>query len=67
MSNGAEELIFLDPATLVRQRSLRVLDMGEPVSLLNELEYIKGKIFANVWHDDFVAMISPRRAKSPAG
>jgi glutamine cyclotransferase len=60
MSNGTEELIFLNPATLVRQRSLRVLDRGEPVSLLNELEYINGAIFANVWHDDFVAMISPK-------
>ncbi|MGA2939715.1 MAG: glutaminyl-peptide cyclotransferase [Syntrophobacteraceae bacterium] len=60
MSNGTEELIFLNPATLVRQRSLRVLDMGRPVSLLNELEYIKGEIFANVWHDDFIAIISPK-------
>ena len=60
MSNGTEELIFLNPATLVRQRSLRVLDMGEPVRLLNELEYIKGEIFANVWQEDFVAMISPQ-------
>ncbi len=60
MSNGTEELIFLNPATLVRQRSLRVLDHGEPVRLLNELEYIKGKIFANVWQEDFVAMISPQ-------
>ena len=53
-------MIFLNPATLVRQRSLRVLDMGEPVRLLNELEYIKGKIFANVWQEDFIAMISPK-------
>ncbi len=60
MSNGTEELIFLDPSTLARQRSLRVLDNGEPVRLLNELEYIKGKIFANIWMEDFIAMISPR-------
>jgi glutaminyl-peptide cyclotransferase len=60
MSNGTEELIFLDPATLVRQRSLRVLDGGEPVRLLNELEYIKGEIFANIWQEDFVAKISPK-------
>ncbi len=60
MSNGTEELIFLDPKTLARQRSLRVLDMGDPVPLLNELEFIKGEIFANVWHDDFVAKISPK-------
>jgi len=60
MSNGNAELIFLDPETLVRQRSLRVLDMGDPVPLLNELEFIKGEIFANVWQDDFVAKISPK-------
>ena len=60
ISNGTEELIFLNPATLVRQRSLRVLDIGEPVRLLNDLEYIKGKIFANVWQEDFIAMISPQ-------
>ena len=60
MSNGSEELIFLNPATLVRQRSLRVMDIGEPVRLLNELEYIKGKIFANIWQEDFIAMISPK-------
>ncbi|MGO9019459.1 MAG: glutaminyl-peptide cyclotransferase [Syntrophobacteraceae bacterium] len=63
MSNGTEDLIFLDPKTLVRQRSLRVLDMGNPVPLLNELEFIKGEIFANVWHDDFVAKISPKTGK----
>lgn len=60
MSNGTEELIFLNPATLVRQRSLRVLDNCEPVRLLNELEYIKGEIFANIWQEDFVAIISPQ-------
>ncbi|MGA3115113.1 MAG: glutaminyl-peptide cyclotransferase [Syntrophobacteraceae bacterium] len=63
MSNGTEDLIFLNPKTLVRQRSLRVLDMGNPVPLLNELEFIKGEIFANVWHDDFVAKISPKTGK----
>ncbi len=60
MSNGTEELVFLDPATLVRQRSLRVLDMGRPVRLLNDLEYIKGEIFANIWQKDWVARISPK-------
>ncbi len=59
MSNGTEELIFLDPATLARQHSLRVLDMGKPVRFLNELEYIKGEIFANIWQEDFIARISP--------
>lgn len=60
MSNGTEELIFLDPAKLVKQRSVQVLDRGRPVRLLNELEYIKGEIFANIWHEDLVARISPK-------
>jgi glutamine cyclotransferase len=38
---------------------LRVLDKGEPVRFLNELEYINGEIFANIWQDDFIAVISP--------
>ena len=59
MSNGTDELIFLDPATLAEQRSLRVLDRGKPLCSLNELEYIKGEIFANIWHEDLVARISP--------
>jgi glutaminyl-peptide cyclotransferase len=60
MSNGTEELIFLDPATMVRNHSLRVLDRGMPVHRLNELEYIKDEIFANIWQEDFIAIISPK-------
>lgn len=60
MSNGSSRLLFLDPATFAVKRTLRVLDRGRPIRLLNELEYIRGKIFANVWHDDHIAVISPR-------
>jgi len=60
MSNGTEELLFLDPVRLVPQRSLRVVDKGRPVLLLNELEYIKGEIFANIWQKDVIAIISPK-------
>ena len=67
MSNGTEELIFLNPATLVRQRSLRVLDNGEPVRLLNELEYIKGEIFANIWQEDFVVIYIPQQTGEVTG
>jgi glutamine cyclotransferase len=59
MSNGTAELIFLDPETLARKCSLTVTDRGRPVRFLNELEYIKGEIFANVWQEDFIARISP--------
>ena len=60
MSNGSPDLVFIDPATFAVRRSVRVLDRGRPVRLLNELEYIKGEIFANVWRDDFIAVISPK-------
>jgi glutamine cyclotransferase len=60
MSNGTAELTFLDPQTLSRQYSLPVLDNGRPVRFLNELEYIKGEIFANIWQEDFIAVISPK-------
>ncbi|MDA8306347.1 MAG: glutaminyl-peptide cyclotransferase [Deltaproteobacteria bacterium] len=60
MSNGSSKLLFIDPATFTVQRSVRVLDMGRPVRLLNELEYINGQVFANVWHEDYIARISPK-------
>jgi glutamine cyclotransferase len=60
MSNGTERLIFLNPATMAPGRSLRVLDRGAPVNYLNELEFIKGEIFANIWQEDFIAIISPK-------
>ena len=63
MSNGTEELVFLDPVTLARQYSLRVQDMSGPVRPLNELEFIKGEIFANIWQDDSIAIISPKTGK----
>jgi len=60
MSNGTEELIFLDPATMAPEHSLRVRDGSMAVQRLNELEYIKGEIFANIWQEDFIAIISPK-------
>jgi glutamine cyclotransferase len=60
MSNGSSKLLFLDPETLRRVRVLPVAWRGKPVELLNELEYIKGEIFANIWFKDFVARISPK-------
>lgn len=59
MSNGSDTLIFLDPKTQVSLRTLRVHDAGRPVSQLNELEWIDGEIWANVWMTDRIARISP--------
>ncbi len=59
MSDGSDTLTFLDPKTLAAVRTLRVQDAGRPVPQLNELEWIEGEIWANVWTTDRVARISP--------
>jgi glutaminyl-peptide cyclotransferase len=59
MSDGSEFLRYLDPATFAERRRVRVTGVGLPVKNLNELEYVKGEIFANVWMTDFIARIDP--------
>jgi glutamine cyclotransferase len=59
MSDGSANLRFLDPATLRETRRIAVRDGGAPVERLNELEFVKGEIFANVWQTDRIVRISP--------
>lgn len=59
MSDGSDALTFLDPKTFAPAKSLRVRDAGQPVGGLNELEWIEGEIWANVWMTDRIARISP--------
>lgn len=59
VSDGSEVLRFFDPDTQTVVRRLRVLDAEQPVRHLNELEYIKGRIWANIWHSDLIAQIDP--------
>ena len=59
MSDGSATLHFLDPATFKEVDSRLVLDEGIPVKNLNELEYVRGEIYANVWKTDRIARISP--------
>ncbi len=59
MSDGSAELRVLDPATFLERRRIRVTADGAPVRHLNELEVVKGEIFANVWQTDYVARVSP--------
>ncbi len=59
MSDGTDTLTFLDPKTFAPAKKLRVLDAGKPISNLNELEWVDGEIWANVWMTDRVARISP--------
>lgn len=60
MSDGSDVLRLLDPATFEVRRRLRVTASGKPVPELNELEYVKGEVLANVWQTDRVARIDPR-------
>ena len=61
LSDGqsAGALRFLDPATFVETGRVIVKDQGMPVAELNELEYVKGEIYANVWQTDRIARINP--------
>ncbi len=58
-SNGTAELYFLDPETLEEIRRITVHDEQGPVTHLNELEYIEGAIYANVWPTGRIAIIQP--------
>ena len=64
MSDGSDELRMLDPATFAEKRRIKVTAAGAPLRNLNELEYMKGEIFANVWQTDYIARIAPDRARS---
>jgi glutamine cyclotransferase len=63
MSDGSETIHFLDPDTFKQVRSIHVTDRGKPVQNLNELEYIRGEIYANVWMSNRIARISPSTGK----
>ena len=59
MSDGSDKLVFRDPATFAVLGSVAVRDGTAPVSMLNELEYIDGQVWANVWQTDRIARIDP--------
>lgn len=59
MSDGSSTLRFLDPSTLAVKRTIVVTDTGREISMLNELEYVKGEIYANVFMSDEIARIDP--------
>jgi glutamine cyclotransferase len=59
VSDGSSSIRFLDPETFAVLKRLDVRENALPVTLLNELEYVDGEIWANVWHEDRIARISP--------
>ncbi len=60
MSDGTAELRFLDPDTLRETHRIKVVAGGEPVKQLNELEWVDGEVFANIWQTDRIARIDPK-------
>ena len=63
MSDGTAELRFLDPQTLRENRRLRVTADGRPLTQLNELEWVNGEIYANIWQTDRIARIDAKSGK----
>lgn len=64
MSDGTAYLRFLDPKTFRETRRVKVTDEnGRGVENLNELEFIHGDVWANIWQEDRIARISPRTGK----
>jgi glutamine cyclotransferase len=59
MSDGTSQIRVLDPATLKEVKRIQVQDGGRPVQALNELEWVKGEIYANVWTTDSIVRINP--------
>ena len=63
LSDGSAYLYFLDPVSMVEKRKVKVSDGKRFVIRLNELEYIDGKVFANVWESDSIISIDPMSGK----
>ena len=59
LSDGSHRIRFLDPETFAVNNTISVLDHGRVIDSLNELEYVKGEIYANIWHDQRIARIDP--------
>jgi glutaminyl-peptide cyclotransferase len=60
MSDGTAELRFWDPESLGEISRITVTADGEPVKNVNELEWVKGEVYANVWQTDLIARIDPK-------
>ena len=63
MSDGTQFIRFLDPETLAETGRIAVTDQGQPVRDINELEWVKGEILANIWQTNQIARIDPKTGK----
>jgi glutamine cyclotransferase len=63
LSDGTNRLRFLDPDNFQVRKTIAVLDGSTPVVEINELEYVQGEIYANIWHADRIARIDPQTGR----
>jgi glutamine cyclotransferase len=63
MSDGTADIRVLDATTLKEKRRFTVRDGVTPIDQLNELEFVEGELFANIWQTDRIARISPQSGK----
>ena len=63
LSDGSNRLRFIDPASFRVTKTINVLDGAAPVRDLNELEFVQGEIYANVWHQNKIATIDPQTGR----
>ncbi|MDT7688001.1 MAG: glutaminyl-peptide cyclotransferase [Acidobacteriota bacterium] len=66
LSDGSERIRFIDPSDYKVKRTINVTDHDRPVQEINELEYVRGEIYANVWHQNRVARIDPQTGRVTA-
>jgi glutamine cyclotransferase len=59
LSDGTSSLYFLDPETLQVVETIQVTFQGQQIVHLNELEYIQGEVFANIWQTEYIVRINP--------
>ena len=60
LSDGSNRIRFIDPDGFRVTKTIAVLDGKTPIAEINELEYVNGEIYANIWHDDRIAVIDPQ-------
>ncbi len=63
MSDGSERIYFLDPEFFAEKKRIEIYDHEGPVKMLNELEYIDGKVYANVYQSDYFIIFDPTSGK----
>jgi len=59
LSDGTNEIRFINPENFSVERTVKVTAGGKKIDELNELEFVKGEIFANIWQDDRIVRIDP--------